>query len=86
MDSTPTLADAILLAAQKHHGQIDKVGSPYILHPLRVMFRLGSDEERIVGVLHDIVEQTDVTLEQLEELKYPGRIVEAIDYLTWRKG
>jgi (p)ppGpp synthase/HD superfamily hydrolase len=49
------------------------------------MFRLGSDEERIVGVLHDIVEETDVTLEQLKELGYPDRIVEAIDYLTWRK-
>jgi (p)ppGpp synthase/HD superfamily hydrolase len=49
------------------------------------MFRLGSDEERIVSVLHDIVEETDVTLEQLKELGYPDRIVEAIDYLTWRK-
>lgn len=84
MDSAPTLDDAILFAAQKHHGKRDKVG-PYILHVLSVMFRLGSDEERMAGVLHDIVEETDVTLEQLKELGYPDRIVEAIDLLTWRK-
>ena len=46
---------------------------------------LESEEERIVGVLRDIVEETDVTLERLKELGYPDRIVEAVDYLTWRK-
>ena len=85
MDSVPTLDDAILLAAQKHYGQKDLAGAPYAMHVLRVMFRLRRSDERIVGVLHDLVEQTDVTLERLKELGYPDRIVEAVDHLTWRK-
>jgi (p)ppGpp synthase/HD superfamily hydrolase len=85
MDSAPTLDDAILLAAQKHHGQKDLAGAPYAMHVLRVMFRLRRSDERIVGVLHDLVEQTDVTIERLKELGYPDRIVKAVDHLTWRK-
>jgi (p)ppGpp synthase/HD superfamily hydrolase len=49
------------------------------------MFRLRRSDERIVGVLHDLVEQTDVTIERLKELGYPDRIVKAVDHLTWRK-
>lgn len=79
MSSACSLDDTILLAAQKRYVQKEKVGSPYILHALWVMFRLESDEERIVGVLHDIVEQTNVTLEHLKELGHPDRIIEAID-------
>ena len=85
MDSAPTLDDAILLAAQKHYGQKDLAGAPYAMHVLRVMFRLRRSDERIVGVLHDLVEQTDVTIERLKELGYPDRIVKAVDHLTWRK-
>ncbi len=86
MNPLPTLDDAILLAAESHRGQKDKVGHPYVLHVLIVMFRLESDEERIVGVLHDIVEETPVTLDRLKALGYSERIVEAIGCLTWRKG
>jgi len=86
MDSAPTLDDTILLAAQKHHGQKDLAGAPYVMHVLRVMFRLRQNDERVVAVLHDLVEETDVTLELLKELGYPDRIVEAVDHLTWRKG
>jgi (p)ppGpp synthase/HD superfamily hydrolase len=85
MDSAPTLDDAILLAAQKHHGQKDLAGAPYVMHVLRVMFRLRDVDGRIVGVLHDLAEQTEVTLERLKELGYPDRIIEAVDHLTWRK-
>jgi hypothetical protein len=85
MTSSATLEDAILLAAQSHLGKKDKAGHPYILHVLAVMFKLDSDEERIVGVLHDIVEETSVTLDRLRVLGYSDRIVEAIDCLTWRK-
>ncbi len=54
----PTLEDAIRLAVEAHQGQRDKIGQPYILHPLRVMFRLTSETERIVGVLHDVIEDS----------------------------
>jgi hypothetical protein len=79
------LDDAILLAAQAHHGKVDKLGRPYVLHVLRVMFMLESDEERIVGVLHDVVEESGVTLDRLRMLGYSERVVKAIDLLTWRK-
>ncbi|TRO57429.1 hypothetical protein E2P64_04945 [Candidatus Bathyarchaeota archaeon] len=85
MDSSTGLDDAILLAAQAHHGKKDKLNRPYVLHVLRVMLMLESDEERIVGVLHDVVEESGVTLDRLRELGYSERVVKAIDLLTWRK-
>ena len=50
------LEKAIKIAVEAHTGQLDKGGNPYILHPLRVMLSLETEEERIVGVLHDVVE------------------------------
>ena len=84
---TAALEDALILAADKHRGQIDKGGFPYILHPLRVMHRLGleaSAEERIVAVLHDVVEDSDVTLADLRRLGFSEPVVEAVDRLTKR--
>jgi (p)ppGpp synthase/HD superfamily hydrolase len=83
----PTLEDAIILAATKHRGQIDKAGSPYLLHPLRVMFNLGptaTEEERMAALLHDIVEDTDVTFEDLRATGYPEAVIEAVQHLTKR--
>ena len=53
------LEKAIKIAVEAHTGQVDKGGNPYILHPLRVMLSLNSKEERIVGVLHDVVEDCE---------------------------
>lgn len=77
-----TLEDAILLAVQAHRGQIDKAGQPYILHVLRVMFRLESEKERMVGVLHDVVEDTKYTLDDLRQMGYPKEVLAALDSLT----
>ena len=54
-----TLERAIAIAATAHAGQIDKAGAPYILHPLRVMLRVTTNAERIVAVLHDVVEDCE---------------------------
>jgi len=70
----PTLEDAIALAAKAHAGQTDKAGAPYILHPLRVMQDQESTEARMAGVLHDLVEDTDYTFEDLEEMGYPDEV------------
>jgi (p)ppGpp synthase/HD superfamily hydrolase len=56
MSPPGSLARAIEIAVQAHAGAVDMAGAPYILHPLRVMFSLESEIERIVGVLHDVVE------------------------------
>lgn len=59
------LERAIAYAAMKHAGQKDKIGEPYILHPLRVMLSLNTEAERIVAILHDILEDTDATTSEL---------------------
>ena len=80
----PTLEDAILLAAQAHRGQKDKVGQPYITHLLRVMLRLEGEAAQIVGVLHDLVEDTDATFDDLRTQGYAEELVQALDCLTHR--
>jgi (p)ppGpp synthase/HD superfamily hydrolase len=60
--------------------------APYILHPLRMMLRLSGPEERIVAVLHDVVEDTDWTLERLRGEGFPDEIVEAVESVTNREG
>jgi (p)ppGpp synthase/HD superfamily hydrolase len=80
------LEHAIELAVAAHHGQLDKSGAPYILHPLRVMFRMTSEAERMAAVLHDVVEDTDWSLDGLLAEGFPAEVVEAVDCLTRREG
>ena len=79
-----TLEDAIALAVEAHRGQREKAGQPYILHVLRVMFQLDTEYERMAGVLHDVVEDTPYTLEDLRRVGYPEPVVTAVDCLTRR--
>ncbi len=81
----PTLEHAIGLAVKVHRGQLDKAGRLYILHPLRVMFRLESELEQIVGVLHDVVEDSDLTLPDLRQMGYPEEVITALDGVTKRE-
>lgn len=76
------LDEAILLAVKAHFGQRDRAGAPYILHPLRLMFRQNSEAARIAAVLHDVVEDTPVTLEQLREEGFAEEVVDAVECLT----
>ncbi len=76
------LDQAILIATKAHAGQTDKAGQPYILHPLRLMFKFFSEDERIVSVMHDIVEDSAITLEDLKNLGFSEPIIEAIECLT----
>ena len=70
---------AIKIAVEAHTGQVDKGGNPYILHPLRVLLSLNSEEERIVGVLHDVVEDCEGwTWERLGEQGCSDEIIEAL--------
>ncbi|HEY7346882.1 MAG TPA: hypothetical protein VH599_01090 [Ktedonobacterales bacterium] len=80
----PTLEDALLLAAQAHRGQVDRVGQPYILHVLRVMFRLQSEQEQMLAVLHDLVEDTPYTFDDLRAMGYGEEFLQALDCLTRR--
>ena len=77
-----TLESAIQLAAEAHAGQQDKAGKPYILHPIRVMLSVSTTDEQIAAILHDTVEDTDVTYEQLSEAGFSAEIISAVRALT----
>jgi (p)ppGpp synthase/HD superfamily hydrolase len=77
------LERAIEIAVSAHRGQVDKAGAPYILHPLRVMLSLSTKEERIVGVLHDLVEDCEGwTFEKLSEVGFSAEIIDALKSVT----
>ncbi|MCI6738400.1 MAG: HD domain-containing protein [Intestinibacter sp.] len=73
---------ALELAIEKHKNQKDKSGKPYILHPLHVMETVKSDDAKIVAILHDIIEDTDVTEKDLLNAGLSKHIVDAIVMLT----
>ena len=77
------LARAIEIAASAHRNQADKGGNPYILHPIRVMMSLDTEDEKIVGVLHDVVEDSDVwNFERLREEGFEENILSALKSVT----
>ena len=79
------LERAIALAVKTHEGQMDKAGEPYILHPLRVMLSLSSVDERIVGVLHDVVEDGDISFGGLEDMGFSSTVIEGLKGVTKRR-
>ena len=79
------LERAIEIAVSAHKDQIDKAGKPYILHPLRLMFKMQSENEMIAAVLHDVVEDTDWTIEKLEAEGFNEEVITAVKLLTHDK-
>lgn len=80
------LERAIQIALKVHRGMKDKGGAPYILHPLRVMLQMDTDLERTVAVLHDVVEDSEWTLDRLREEGFSEEVMQALDCLTKRQG
>lgn len=85
-DRMSKMEHAILMAIGAHKGQQDKAGRPYILHPLRVMFWQDDPEAMITAVLHDAVEDSDVTLYQIAEAGFSKTVIDAIRLLTHDQG
>lgn len=80
------LERALQLALSIHAGQTDRAGRPYILHPLTLMMQMDTDDERITAVLHDTIEDSDTTINQLQQkLNLPPHIAEAVDLLSHDK-
>ena len=79
---TNPLETAIRLAVEKHTGQRDKAGAPYVLHPLRVMFAVEGEAARIAAVLHDVVEDTPVKPDDLRAAGIPEDAVRLVGLLT----
>lgn len=85
----PTIEETIILAATAHRGQKDLAGLPYITHVMRVASSFvlpAEDDERTVSLLHDVVEDTEVTLKKLRDLGYYPAVVDAVDAISRRKG
>ena len=79
-----TLDEAVALARRFHEGALDKGGRPYIDHPLRVMARVSTTEAKMAAALHDLVEDTGLSLTDLAAAGCPARVLQAVDALTRR--
>ncbi|WP_159720526.1 HD domain-containing protein [Streptococcus halichoeri] len=77
---------AFKVAKKAHLGQVDKAGVDYIKHPITVASFVKTDEEKATAYLHDVIEDTSLTLLDLEEHSFPRSVIEAVDILTKKKG
>ena len=85
-ESAKLLDKAAVICVTKHAGQLDKMGCAYFQHPMRVAMRCHSDEEKMVALLHDTIEDTDVTAEYLLAEGFPQSVVDGILSVTKREG
>lgn len=84
MVNTKLTRKAMKIAYNAHINQVDKEGVPYIFHPIHLAEQMETEVECIVALLHDVVEDTDVTFEQLEK-EFPSEIIEVLKLLTHDK-
>lgn len=82
---TELVNKAIDLAYSVHKEQRDKAGRPYILHPFTVAMKMDTEAETCAALLHDVVEDSAVTIDELREI-FPPEVAEAVDVLTHKKG
>jgi len=81
------LSKAIRIASQAHEGQFDKANNPYILHSLRVSMNVGSNKSLMAAaVLHDVVEDTLWTLQDIKDEGFCEEVLDAVDSMTRREG
>ena len=79
------LEKAIILSTKAHAGQKDKSGEAYILHPLFVMSKMKNDMGRIVALLHDVIEDTEITEDDLRKEGFPSEVIDTVKILTRSK-
>lgn len=79
------LHKAITIACEAHQGQSSINGDPYILHPLRLLIKAKSNEERIIAILHDVIEKTNISLADLKNKGFDQNIISSIDSLSRRR-
>ena len=81
---TKLTTEAMKIAYEAHHGQVDKGGLPYILHPIHLAEQMEDEYSTCVALLHDVVEDTNVTLEDLKKI-FPQPVIEAVALMTHAK-
>lgn len=82
MEHVHLLETAIRLAAKVHRGQVDRFGKPYILHVMRVMMRGQDLEEQLLGALHDVLERSELTVDDLAKKGFPPRVLKALLHIS----
>lgn len=86
MNEQEQLSHAIDIASTAHRDQYDKGGKPYILHPLHLMTQLLFDVQlATIAVLHDVIEDSDMTIDKLSEIGFSQRVIDALELLTHKK-
>jgi len=83
---TPLTKKAMKLCFAAHEGQLDKSGIPYVSHPLHVAESMTDELSTCAALLHDVVEDTDYTLDDLREMGFPQEVLEALALLTHQDG
>ena len=78
--------EALQIAYNAHHDQLDKGGNAYFLHPVFVALQMDTEEEKITAILHDVIEDTDITLEDLKRQGFSENVLAAVDAMTHREG
>ena len=84
MINTKLTKKAMIIAYNAHMNQFDRAGVPYIYHPIHLAEQMDTEIECIVALLHDVVEDTDVTFEQLKK-EFSGEVIEVLKLLTHDK-
>ena len=77
-----SIEKALIIAANAHTGQIQRNGEPYSLHPLRIMLQMETIPEKIAAILHDVIEDSDITLEMLQKEGFSDDVLKTVDLLT----
>ena len=77
---------ALSLCFEAHKDQVDKSGLPYVFHPFHLAMEMTDELSTVVALLHDVVEDTDYTLQDLEDMGFPPAVLDAIDLMTHREG
>lgn len=83
---TPLTKKALLLAYDAHKGQLDRAGLPYIFHPYHLAEQMDDEISCCAALLHDVVEDTEITMDMLREEGFPEEVLEAVNLLTHREG
>lgn len=83
---TPLTKKALKLCFEAHKDQVDKSGLPYVFHPFHLAEEMTDEDTTVVALLHDVVEDTDYTLEDLAEMGFGEKIVEAVRVMTHLEG
>ncbi len=83
---TPLTKKAMRLCFDAHKDQVDKSGMPYVFHPFHVAEQMTTEETTVVALLHDVVEDTDYTIDDLRAMGFPEAVTDALALMTHTKG